>query len=107
VRRVGGDREITVDVRVVAATNKSLANAIRENRFREDLYYRLAVLELHIPPLRERHEDIALLAKNFLAQFENASGGKLPDSRRSCCGRSNLTIGREMCASWKTRSSVS
>jgi len=70
LRRVGGDREIAVDVRVVAATNKSLANAIRENRFREDLYYRLAVLELHIPPLRERREDVALLAKNFLAQFE-------------------------------------
>lgn len=77
VRRVGGDREITVDVRVVAATNKSLANAIRENRFREDLYYRLAVLELHIPPLRERHEDIALLAKNFLAQFEKRVGRQI------------------------------
>jgi len=74
LRRVGGDREIIVDVRVVAATNKGLANAIRENRFREDLYYRLAVLELQIPPLRERREDVALLAKNFLAQFEKRVG---------------------------------
>jgi transcriptional regulator with PAS, ATPase and Fis domain len=74
LRRVGGDREILVDVRVVAATNKSLSQAIRDNRFREDLYYRLAVLELQIPPLRERREDIALLAKNFLAQFEKRVG---------------------------------
>jgi Nif-specific regulatory protein len=77
LRRVGGDREIAVDVRVVAATNKSLANAIRENRFREDLYYRLAVLELHIPPLRERREDVALLAKNFLTQFERRVGRQI------------------------------
>jgi len=77
LRRVGGDREIIVDVRVVAATNKSLANAIRENRFREDLYYRLAVLELHIPPLRERRDDIALLAKTFLAQFEKRVGRQM------------------------------
>ena len=77
LRRVGGDREILVDVRVVAATNKMLASAIRENRFREDLYYRLAVLELQIPPLRERREDVALLAKNFLAQFEKRVGRKI------------------------------
>ena len=77
LRRVGGDREIAVDVRVVAATNKSLSNAIRENRFREDLYYRLAVLELHIPPLRERREDVALLSKNFLAQFEKRVGRQI------------------------------
>ena len=77
LRRVGGDREIIVDVRVVAATNKSLANAIRENRFREDLYYRVAVLELHIPPLRERRDDIALLAKTFLAQLEKRVGRQI------------------------------
>jgi transcriptional regulator with PAS, ATPase and Fis domain len=77
LRRVGGDREIAVDVRVVAATNKSLADAIRASRFREDLYYRLAVLELHIPPLRERREDVALLAKNFLTQFEKRVGRQI------------------------------
>jgi transcriptional regulator with PAS, ATPase and Fis domain len=64
-------------VRVVAATNKSLGNATRENRFREDLYYRLAVLELHIPPLRERRDDVALLAKNFLVQFEKRLGRQI------------------------------
>jgi transcriptional regulator with PAS, ATPase and Fis domain len=54
-----------------------LNQAIRDNRFREDLYYRLAVLELHIPPLRERREDIALMAKNFLAQFEKRVGRRI------------------------------
>jgi transcriptional regulator with PAS, ATPase and Fis domain len=77
LRRVGGDREILVDVRVIAATNKSLPGAIRDGRFREDLYYRLAVLELHIPPLRERREDIALLAKHFLQNFEARVGRRL------------------------------
>ncbi len=77
LRRVGGDREIMVDVRVIAATNKSLPAAIRDGRFREDLYYRLAVLELHIPPLRERREDIALLANHFLENFEKRVGRQI------------------------------
>ncbi|MDZ7292082.1 MAG: sigma-54-dependent Fis family transcriptional regulator [candidate division KSB1 bacterium] len=74
LRRVGGDREISVDVRVISATNKNLATALHEGRFREDLYYRLAVLELQIPPLRERREDIALLANHFLTNFEKRLG---------------------------------
>jgi len=77
LRRVGGDREIVVDVRVIAATNKGLPQAIREGRFREDLYYRLAVLELHLPPLRERRDDVALLAKQFLANFEKRVGRQI------------------------------
>jgi transcriptional regulator with PAS, ATPase and Fis domain len=77
LRRVGGDREIMVDVRVIAATNKTLPVAIREGRFREDLYYRLAVLELHIPPLRERREDIALLVNHFLEIFEQRVGRQI------------------------------
>jgi transcriptional regulator with PAS, ATPase and Fis domain len=77
LRRVGGDREIMVDVRVIAATNKSLPVAIRDGRFREDLYYRLAVLELHIPPLRERREDIALLTNHFLESFEKRVGRQI------------------------------
>jgi Nif-specific regulatory protein len=71
LRRVGGDREIAVNVRVIAATNKNLQEEISAGRFREDLYYRLAVLELRIPPLRERREDLALLAQHFLRIFEN------------------------------------
>ncbi|NLN61044.1 MAG: sigma-54-dependent Fis family transcriptional regulator [Deltaproteobacteria bacterium] len=66
---VGGDLVIKVDVRLVTATNRDLFQEIRENRFREDLYYRLNVVSLTLPPLRDRREDIPLLAHHFLSQF--------------------------------------
>jgi len=74
--RVGGNKTIKVDVRVVAATNRELKLEVDAGRFREDLYYRLNVVHLHIPPLRERREDIALLATHFLRKYaqENARG---------------------------------
>ncbi|MDQ1334874.1 MAG: hypothetical protein QG552_1824 [Thermodesulfobacteriota bacterium] len=67
--RVGGTQPIEADFRVIAATNKSLEEAIRERTFREDLYYRLNVISFTMPPLRERKEDIPLLAENFLRRF--------------------------------------
>ncbi len=67
--RVGGNRTIEVDVRVIAATNKELETEIREGHFREDLYFRLNVLPFHVPPLRERKEDIQRLASHFLNYF--------------------------------------
>jgi two-component system nitrogen regulation response regulator NtrX len=72
--RVGGTQTLHVDVRVIAATNKNLSEAIETGDFREDLFYRLNVLPLHVPPLRERGADIALLASHFLAHFCQVEG---------------------------------
>src|SRR5687768_9078850 len=69
VRRLGGKKEINVDIRIVAATNRDLQQAIADGDLREDLYYRLAVVELFLPPLRERVGDIKLLANEFLARY--------------------------------------
>ena len=67
-QRVGGSRTVEVDVRILAATNKDLERAVAENEFREDLFYRLNVIPIHVPPLRERAGDIALLIQHFLKQ---------------------------------------
>jgi DNA-binding NtrC family response regulator len=76
VRRLGGKKEINVDIRIVAATNKELQKAIADGELREDLYYRLAVVQIDLPPLRDRAEDIQLLAKEFLHRFGNQNGKK-------------------------------
>ncbi|OGF59029.1 MAG: Fis family transcriptional regulator, partial [Candidatus Fischerbacteria bacterium RBG_13_37_8] len=74
IRRVGGTEEIPVDARIIAATNKNLSEAVKQSQFREDLFYRLNVINIEIPPLRKRIEDIPLLAYHFLSRFNDEFG---------------------------------
>ena len=90
VRPVGGADEIAIDVRVIAATNRDLDKSVAENTFREDLYYRLNVIPVTVPPLRDRREDLPLLANHFLKKYASAAGRKIarvnPASLESLCG---------------------
>jgi two-component system NtrC family response regulator len=72
--RLGGSRPVTVDVRIVAATNQDLEAAVKEGDFREDLYYRLNVIRLEVPPLRRRREEIPVLVAHFLQEFHRRLG---------------------------------
>jgi DNA-binding NtrC family response regulator/pSer/pThr/pTyr-binding forkhead associated (FHA) protein len=90
--RVGGTRPITVDVRIVAATNRPLADMVRKGEFREDLFYRLSVIQTDVPPLRARREDIPALADHFLAKVRGQTGrrvrGFAPDAMRALMAHS-------------------
>ncbi|MBI5542303.1 MAG: sigma-54-dependent Fis family transcriptional regulator [Deltaproteobacteria bacterium] len=77
IKRVGSNDTIKVDVRVIAATNRDLGKLMAENKFREDLYYRLNVIAIHLPPLRERPEDIPLLVHHFLTKYGAKTGKQL------------------------------
>ena len=77
LRPVGGVQEIPVDVRVIAATNKDLDHMVAEGTFREDLYYRLSVIPINVPPLRERGDDVALLANHFLKKYASEMGKRI------------------------------
>src|SRR6266403_5866811 len=90
VRPVGGTSEIPIDVRVIAATNRDLDRQVAENTFREDLYYRLSVIPVSVPPLRERREDVPLLGNHFLKKYAPAAGKSIlrvnGDSLGALCG---------------------
>jgi two-component system response regulator AtoC len=75
--RVGGDQPVEVDVHLIAATNRDLESAMRDGEFREDLYFRLKVIEIHVPPLRERRDEIPVLAAHFLERFNAEYGRKV------------------------------
>jgi formate hydrogenlyase transcriptional activator len=78
LERVGGSHTIRVEVRVIAATNRDLEQAIRATRFRADLYYRLSVFPIHLPPLRERAKDISLLVGYFALKYGRRLGKRIP-----------------------------
>jgi two-component system response regulator PilR (NtrC family) len=81
IRPVGATQEVAVDVRVIAATNQDLEVAIREGRFREDLYYRLNVIRIEVPPLRQRKEDVPLIARHLLRRLAEEVGKEVLDFR--------------------------
>lgn len=87
IRPVGSDREIPVDVRILAATNSDLKVAVEEGRFREDLYFRINVVSLEVPPLRERGNDVLLLAKHFLERCAGSSGKDVKDLSQPVAAR--------------------
>jgi transcriptional regulator with PAS, ATPase and Fis domain len=78
IERIGSNKPIKVDIRVISATNTNLEDAVMRGKFRQDLYFRLNVIPISIPPLRERKEDIPLLAKHFLNKFNTAFNKKIP-----------------------------
>ncbi|MFQ3610965.1 MAG: sigma-54 dependent transcriptional regulator, partial [Fimbriimonadales bacterium] len=97
IERLGGNEPIPVDVRLITATNRNLEQAVKEGAFREDLYYRLQVVHIHLPPLRERPEDIPLLADYFLQKFAQENGRALrsisPEAMailQSACWKGNV-----------------
>src|SRR5207253_10016691 len=77
IRRVGGTEEIPVDVRIIAATNRDLSEMVAASQFREDLFYRVSVIPLALPPLRHRRDDIPLLAGHFLNRLNETMGKKI------------------------------
>ena len=104
---VGSTREATVRCHIVCATNRDLAAQVACGAFRRDLYYRIHVGHLHVPPLRERPEEIVPFARRFLAESANASATRSTRSRRPPSGSSHGPVGRATCASCATSSNGS
>ena len=104
--RVGGSQSIPVDVRVIAATNRDLDKAIADGAFRSDLYYRLSVFPIHVPPLRDRAEDIPLLVEYLTQRYAAKEGKKITEVSRRPWICSGPTTGRGTSASCRTSSSA-
>ena len=95
--RVGGTEPVKVDVRVICATNRDLAAAVKEGKFREDLYYRLNVIQIHLPPLRERQGDIADLVRHYVAELGGAGRTVSPEAMQALCAYCWPGNVRELC----------
>ena len=95
IERVGSNASIPVNVRVIAATNKSLKKLVQEGKFREDLYFRLNVVHIQMPPLRDRREDIPLLATAFLKEFARKTTRNSSPFPGTPLKPSGITSGRE------------
>ena len=93
--RIGGEHSIDLDFRLITATNRNLEEMIAEGTFREDLYYRIDVIGLNIPPLRERNTDIEIFARMFLEELNQNMNGTIPLPNRQFLP-SQTTVGQEM-----------
>ena len=103
VDKVGEHAPVKVDVRVIAATNRDLEKMVSDGTFRDDLYYRLAVVSIRLPPLRERADDIPLLVDHFLAKHDMRRGAEPAATSTAPCIRPSTSIrGRATSASWRT-----
>ena len=107
IDRVGGTKPVKVDIRIIATSNRDLAEAVKHGTFREDLLYRLNVVNLRLPALRERPKDIRALAHHFARKYAEANGVPYRAALRrrpsGCCWR---TAGPAMSASWRTPSTA-
>jgi len=97
LRRIGDEKSIPIDIRVISATNKNLAEMVEEKTFRDDLYYRLQVVNIELPPLRERQNDIILLARHFLTEMAEKNNRRIPEldrdvleALRACTWKGNI-----------------
>ena len=106
IRRVGETHERNIDVRVISATNKNLAEEVQQRRFREDLYYRINVFPIEVPPLRERREDIPLLVSHFIRKCTAKQEKQVEEIAKSALELFTQYPGRGTFGNWKTRSSV-
>ncbi len=104
--RVGSNKTLTADVRVLTATNKNLGALVKEGKFREDLFFRLSVVEIHLPPLRERKNDLPLLVTAFIKEFATENGKNVNAISHEACRRWWIIRGRAMCASCGRPSSM-
>jgi transcriptional regulator with GAF, ATPase, and Fis domain len=103
IRRLGENRDRTIDVRWIAATNKDLRASVADGSFRDDLYFRLAVMTLVVPPLRERGDEIEPLARAFVKRFAEREGKeRLPELAAETLDALRRTPGRAISASWRT-----